>query len=136
MPAFETMDRKQRAVYWEFEGPNNVNQPTFATPISIMVRWVRNERQASNALGQPVSISVDVVTNFEAPTGSLMWLAPDNSRNAKTALDQWYDDSGSAGKTEDLMEVVDAAVTPSIKANWTRWTHGLAFYKREVVDES
>jgi hypothetical protein len=136
MPAFETMDRKQKAVYWAFEGPNNINEPTFATPTSIMVRWVRSDRQAASAGGKPVSISVDAITNFEAPVGSLMWIAPDNSRGSKAALDQWYDDSGSAGHTEDLMEVIDVAVTPSLKANWTRWQHGLAFYKREVVNES
>jgi hypothetical protein len=136
MPAFETMDRKQMILYWEFLRADGQNESVFADPIELMVRWVEQERLVNTAQGQPVASSITVVLGRAIVIGSLMWLAPEQGRGSKSAIDQWYGDSGSATNDENVMEVVATPVTPSLKREWTRWTANLGFYRRKVVSEN
>jgi hypothetical protein len=136
MPAFEKMDRHQKILYWEFLRTNGVNEPIFASPVELKVRWVSEDKQVGNALGQPVASSISVCLDRPVVIGSLMWIAPEQGRGSKTAEEQWYGDSGSATNDELLMEVISTPITPSIHARFTRYMANLSFYKREVRNES
>lgn len=135
MPAFETMDRHQKVLYWEFDRTNAVNEPVFAEPVQLTVRWVLKDSESRDAQGNTVASSVSVVADRYIVIGSLMWLAPEQGRRSKTALEQWYGESGSATDDEFLYEVVASPVTPSIKGEFTRYACSLAFYKRELHDQ-
>lgn len=133
MPAFETMDRHQKVLLWEWLGADAVNEPVFDAPVEIIVRWVAKQSIVTNAQGQPVTAMVEVVVDRDVTLGSIMWLAPEQGRHSKSAIDQWYDDSGSAGHTEQLMEVVSTPVTPSICGKFTRRTLSLSIYKNAAT---
>ncbi len=133
MPAFETMDRHQKVLLWEWLGADATNEPVFDTPVEVKARWVAKSNTVTNAQGQPTNAIVEVVIDREVTLGSIMWLAPDQSMRSKSAIDQWYDDSGSAGHTEQLLEVAATAVTTDIKNRFTRYTLSLAIYKNAAT---
>jgi hypothetical protein len=43
--------RKQKAVYWEYLGPDQFNQPKFATPVELLVRWEETTQVFLNSKG-------------------------------------------------------------------------------------
>jgi hypothetical protein len=101
----ETAGLEQKAVYWEATGLDRKGRYTISdVPVELNVRWVKTQRQGTDARGTPVAITADVQVDRYVPPGSVMW---------EGGLD---DLPGTALVPEsDVMRVASIKETPDIK---------------------
>ena len=123
MPGFESMDRYQPSVLLSKTGVDRHNEPKFAAPVEILVKWNDNDTQATDSQGDKITLNATVVIDplQVVPIGSLMWLG---------SLDDWYV-SGSGVDTSNLMEVKTAGEGLDLKGRFNRKTVGLAKYRND-----
>jgi len=120
MPAFETMDRLQKAVYWAVvTRADDMGQPQVSAPVELNVRWVWKQAMMRGADGNPVTVDAQVVVDQECNVGGAMF---------EGELADWLG-SGSADMDNSVMEIVAYNETPDIKNRNVRRTVGLKFYK-------
>ena len=119
MPPIEEAFLTDTAILWEKEGQDSNNEPTFAEPEEIDVRWIIENRETTDTQGNSVITEVTVLASCDIPIGSLLWLG---------CLEEWYE-AGSAGFITELMEVVVRKVTKDLKGRETRRRYGLMRYK-------
>lgn len=76
MPAFETMDRKQKAVLWAWTGVDEYGEPTVDrdAPIEIDVRWTEGRTEDKDADGNTIAYDAQAVVDRDIRVGSIMWL--------------------------------------------------------------
>lgn len=126
MPSFETMDRHQTAILWEKTGLTHLNEIITAEPIEIKVRWINKPRQVPGPNGTPITVAATAVVARDISIGSLMYLGK---------IEAYYG-VGSAGDTEQIMEVQAAPKTTSIDNRHIRRTVGLNYYKGSLPNAS
>ena len=112
MPAIETLDRYQKAVYWERTGYDTYGQPTVAEPVEISVRWETGKREVDDGKGGTISFDAEAVVDRTIPIGSRMWFGE---------LSDWVG-TGSAGGDDDVHIVVIAPEIKDIKGRAIRRT--------------
>lgn len=102
MPIIEDEDMDDRILYWQalYEGPDG--QWVFAEPIEICGDWVQRRSEASDGIGNRITIEASATVDRLIPVQSKLWLAPDWRLSA---LSQWYR-NGSAGQADEVMRVV------------------------------
>lgn len=126
MPAFETMDRTEKALLWETTGGiDEYGQYAYnflRDPTEIKVRWEAGRRLSSDSQGNPLAVDVMVVANREIATGSLMWLG--------SLID--LPGTGTAAPESDLMIVVGRDRTKDIKGRYLRWEYMLQRFKNTL----
>lgn len=123
MPAFETMDRYQKALLWSRVGYDQHSQPVVATglPVELNVRWQDSKRQSLDAQGNTIAVDATAVLDRVILNGSIMWLGALN------------DLPGTAYTPEtDLMEVSYCKKVPDLKNRFQRYEVGLIRYKNSL----
>lgn len=77
MPPIETVDRYTKIVIWEATGyVDNYSRPSVNSPREITVRWLPVSRQGTDAQGNVVSISVELILDQEIPINTICWKGP------------------------------------------------------------
>lgn len=108
MPAFEIRDLKQYAVLWSFVGQDRHGVAVVASPIQIKVRWLLNDAQVIDPMGNTIASSGTIISSIDIPNMSIIRL----------------------GKLIDLPEtpdqlhaVIKANTTPDLKNRHTRYDY-------------
>lgn len=117
MPPIEEAYLTDLAVLWRKEGQDSNNEPEFAEPEEIDVRWIEKATETFDAQGNKIvtEITVIVAETDTIPIGSLIWLG---------CLEEWYEE-GSSGFDTELMEVVVRKTTKDLKGREVRRSLGL-----------
>lgn len=132
MPQLDAWSRRHKALVWEATGLyGGDGRPTYGEPAEIRVRWDDTARIARGPNGQPIPVDGTAVLGQAVALHSIMWLAPDQTPNSETALDQWYG-SGSAGQQSGLVEVVADNGGLDLKSRQTRRVVGFQTYKGQL----
>lgn len=111
MPALETMDLRQKALFWEKIGVTNYGQPrvdTSVDPVELSVRWEEVKKEKLTTGGQTLQVDAEVVVDREIPDQSLMWLG---------SLADLPDDLNDI---TDVMQVISVDEVPDLKNRNTR----------------
>lgn len=117
MPAFETMDLHQRALWWPAAGRAPVDaEPLRGEPLELPVRWVTGRTEGVDPQGHPIVLDATVVTARKVAVGDLFWLGRTAEFNPS--------DGGN-----EIMRVASYEETPSIHARFTRTTCGLQRFR-------
>ena len=122
MPALETYDRWQTAVYWAWAGTSAVDgDPQVSAPVDLQVRWGERQGVMKNAQGVDVATDAQIVVGQDVVENSIMWLG---------GLAMWRG-TGSDADTDDtlLMKVVAFNKTPDIKGRMYYRTAGLVWFR-------
>jgi hypothetical protein len=121
MPAFETMDLREKAVLWPAVATDKYGEATVGEPREIWVRWETKLKQVIDAKGEQSIYDATVIVEEDVAVGSHIWLGE---------LADWY---GTASQfTDDYVgEVVDTSNTPSIKATNRRRVLGVKWLRDE-----
>ena len=128
MPAVEIADLNQKAVRWPFVRRNGQGGLVVGEPENVWLRWEYTYREITGKDGTPVVIAANVKIADDTPTGSLLWLAPDQTADGDEALEQFYD-TGSAGDSVGLMKVETRRVVPDLKGTETTYMLGLTYFR-------
>lgn len=72
MPALETRDRKQWAVYWEYVGQDSFGLPVVSDGVEIRVRWNDKVTQVIDPSGNTVQSSAQIITDRTLPIQSIL----------------------------------------------------------------
>jgi len=120
MPALETIGRHQNAVLWAVSTSySDSGRHKVSAAAAVTVRWESGTDEALDANGNTIAIDAKVVLNQSVAVGSIMWLG---------AL------ADIASPPVDLMEVVVAKSTPSLKNRHTRYTVLLKRYSNTLPE--
>lgn len=119
MPAYQRRLRYQRAILWPFAGYDRYGEVVVGTPVEVGVRWEARRRETLDNLGNTVMLEAVAVVDQPIAVGSHMWLG---------TLEDFYE-SGSAGPSTEVMEVVTTRYLPDSKGRHYRRTVGLTKYK-------
>ena len=118
MPALESLDRKQKAAYWEaYTAANqldNYGQRNVKSPVELKVRWVEGQREMLDAQGNSIAVDATAVVDRVIPLGSILWLG---------AL------ADVPNPITQLHEVISRENTPDIKGRNMRRTVGLKRFR-------
>lgn len=115
MPAFETMDRPQRAVLWPKLGVDRLGQFVVGDPVEIRVQWDDNYSEALDPQKNTVQVDGTIYTNRVIPIGSIVW---------QGRIAAWAG-TGSGEAPTGLMEVKTVKITPDLKGRNRTYMYGL-----------
>lgn len=124
MPPFETMDRPQKATYWEKTGDDNLGLPVVtSTPVQLDVQWDDNQSEALDPKGNVITVDATVFTGgMRLIIGSIIMLG--------TVAD--WQGTGSAEVPTDLLTVKTVKITPDLKGRNRVYFYGLMRYNDEL----
>lgn len=75
MPAPEVADLLQEATLWPFSGSYDAfGQPTQLAPVSLIVRWIEERKEAVDAKGNNIVLDGTVIVGQHVDIHSLLWL--------------------------------------------------------------
>lgn len=120
MPPFESMDRHQKAVYWEKTRDDNYGNPVVTHPIELDVRWEPALTQIKDNQGNVITINGVIFSDRELVIGSVFWKG--------TIFDLPTDSSDPT----DLHRIVNRFETPSLCGRYTQWSYGVSRYKESL----
>jgi len=107
----------QKAVLWAAATTapkhDEKGRPIVAAAVEVNCRWVEVQREGSDAQGNTVAITAEVVVDRDVPLDSIMWLG---------------EKEDLATPPVDLMKVVDRVHTPCVRNRATRRELSLARY--------
>lgn len=134
MPFPELRHRYQKALLWRATGlSDNYGNPTVGSPEEIRVRWNWGRTQGVDSQGNTIALDADAVVGEDITIGSNMWLAPDQSADSDTALEQWYG-TGSAGTDTGVMYVQSLRKVPDLRNRVHSRSVKLMRYKNTLPD--
>jgi hypothetical protein len=126
MPPLETMDRRQKALYWEKTGDTRNATPKLAAAEEVDVRWSWNRNVVPDATGLNVAVDARVVLDFDPPPGSVLW---------QGALADCPTVDGDPVPAGDLYEVVTTAKTPDLKNRFVRYEATVRRYSDSLPED-
>lgn len=115
MPPIETVDRYTKIVIWEATGEvDNYSRPIVQGPREITVRWLPVSRQGTDAQGNGVSISVELMLDQIIPENTIAW------KGLLSALPD---------APTDLFVVVSHEEADDLKARFIQYSASLTRYR-------
>lgn len=124
MPSQESQYRPHDMVYWEKTGQNRYDEPTFASPVTIKVRWNVDPAEVMNPQGSNIGYAGEIVLNQAVVVGSKVWFGT-------------YEEflgTGSAGLDDQVMYVKSYSDFPDLKGRFSYKTATLSRFKDEGSD--
>lgn len=118
MPPFETMDRPQKATYWEKTGTDRLGQFVVGIPVTLDVQWDDNSAEMLDPKGNTITVDATVFTDRPLVMGSIMRYG---------TLADWQG-TGSVLVPSGLMEVKAVSITPDLKGRNKVYFYGLYRY--------
>ena len=119
MPFQEQSHRTQHALLWPRSGDDAYGEPTVSSVVQLRVRWNDTRAQASDAQGNPVTLSAEVHVDRNIKPGSVMWLG---------TLAEWLGTGSNQDDTE-VMEVVSYNSVNDLKGRVAHHSVSLARYR-------
>lgn len=74
MPAFETMDRRDPAVYWRVTGVDEFNEPIRSDPCQLMINWSPMRRVQRFPDGTTAEIEGTANVDRTMVLGDIVWI--------------------------------------------------------------
>lgn len=102
MPDPESMGLEEKAVLWPLTGYDRNNEPKRGAPVEIDVRWVWKDGYITDAQGNTIGTSAQVMVDQDIEVGSFMWYG------------QLSDYTATAEQKRKTLQVVGVDKTPSI----------------------
>lgn len=118
MPAFETMDKPQRATYWPKIGVNKLGQPVVGNGVEISVQWDNRSSEQLDRDGNSITVDATMFTNLTLTIGTVVRYG---------SLSDWQG-TGSSLLPEGLMEIKTVNITPDIKGRNQVYFYGMMRY--------
>jgi len=122
MPALQTRNRRQKAVYWAANSNDKFGEVKVDAAIEIKVRWEKDHNEVLDPKGASIVTEATVVVDREIIIGSILWLGALADLPALVA------------DYEDLKQAIVYNETPDIKniARKTRRTVKLMKYSNQL----
>jgi hypothetical protein len=119
MPALETMDRTEKAVYWAAGPPNDFGARRVYAPVELEVRWEDRKGEIVKPSGEVSGYDASVIFDRSVAVGSILWYG---------ALEDW------TASATGYYEVLGFDRVKDLKGRANRMEARLARYKDSLPE--